>query len=150
MADRARRCRYPGDMTAEGDITSEQPPDADEGPGAEGGAPAAGDGGLFDRLRHELTDERSQIGSQLGELGHDEDSLAFDENFADSAQVAAEQGENRALAAQLREQLDDIDAALRRLDDGTYGRCEVCGVDIGEARLDAMPATRWCIEHAGG
>lgn len=130
-------------MDADADTTSERPAGSRQGESGEGN-------GLFDRLRDELAGERSQLGAQLGELGEGEDALAFDENFADSAQVAAEQGENRALASQLREQLDDIDAALRRLDDGTYGRCEVCGVAIADARLEAMPATRWCIEHAVG
>jgi DnaK suppressor protein len=38
--------------------------------------------------------------------------------------------------------------ALQRLEDGTYGRCEACGVAIEPARLEAMPATRFCISHA--
>ena len=72
-----------------------------------------------------------------------------DDNFADSGQVAAEQGETQALAAQLRDQLDDVEQALAKLDEGTYGPCEVCGEPIGDARLEVMPATRFCIEHAG-
>jgi DnaK suppressor protein len=98
--------------------------------------------------RAQLADEAGQISSQLRELGRDESSLDYDDNFADSGQVAAEQGENQALAGQLREQLDDIEAAMARLDEGTYGRCEVCGQPIGDARLEIMPATRFCIEHA--
>jgi RNA polymerase-binding transcription factor DksA len=100
-------------------------------------------------VRAELEQEREQLSAQLRELGRDESSLTFDDNFADSGQVAAEQGENLALAAQLRDQLDDVEAALARLDAGTYGTCEVCGRPIGEARLEVMPATRFCIEHAG-
>ena len=41
----------------------------------------------------------------------------------------------------------DVEHALRRLDDGTYGTCEVCGVAIDEARLTAAPAARTCAEH---
>jgi DnaK suppressor protein len=100
-------------------------------------------------LRPALEAEGRHLREQLKELDRDESSLAFDENFADSAQVAAEQGENAALAVQLREQLDDVERALAKLDEGTYGRCEVCGEPIGEARLEAMPATRFCIQHAG-
>lgn len=100
-------------------------------------------------VRAELEEERNQLSEQLRELGRDESSLDFDDNFADSGQVAAEQGENQALAAQLRDQLDDVEAALARLDAGTYGTCEVCGRPIGEARLEVMPATRFCIDHAG-
>jgi RNA polymerase-binding protein DksA len=97
-------------------------------------------------MRASLEAERRHLRAQLGELESDsEESLDFDENFADSAQVAAEQGENRALAGSLREQLDDVDRALDKLDKGTYGLCERCGQPISEARLEAMPATQYCI-----
>lgn len=104
---------------------------------------------LFHRLRDDLVQEQANLAGQLSDIGEPGDAPDFDENFADSGQVAAEQGESRALAGQLRDQLDDVESALARLDEGTYGLCEVCGEPIGEARLEAMPATRWCIEHAG-
>ena len=94
-----------------------------------------------------LEDEREHLKAQLADLGVD-GGIAYDENFADSGQVAAEQGENRALIGQLEETLSEVERALAKLDEGTYGRCEVCGNDIGEARLEAMPATRYCIDHA--
>lgn len=100
-------------------------------------------------IRAALDAEAAQLREQIRELGRAESSLQFDDNFADSAQVAAEQGEFQALAAQLREQLEDVERALRKLDEGTYGLCEVCGEPIGEARLEVMPATRFCINHAG-
>jgi RNA polymerase-binding transcription factor DksA len=95
-------------------------------------------------VRASLEEERAQLGEQLTEL----DGGAFDENFADSGQVAAEQGEAHALASSLREQLDDVEAALAKLDEGTYGLCERCSEPIAEARLEAVPASRFCIEHA--
>ncbi len=76
------------------------------------------------------------------------DPLAYDDNFADSAQVTAELGENQIMIATNTEQLDDIDAALARLDAGTYGICDQCGGPIGDARLEAMPVARFCIDHA--
>ena len=76
------------------------------------------------------------------------DGGAFDENFADSGQVAAEQGEVQALAASLRDQLDAVEQALVKLDEGTYGLCERCQKPIPAARLEAVPASRFCIEHA--
>lgn len=105
-----------------------------------------GNGGT---LRDGLETEATQLRDRIAELETEESPLAYDENFADSGQVAAEQGENLALAAQLREQLDDIERALTKLDDGTYGVCEVCGEPIAEARLEAIPAARFCIQHAG-
>ena len=99
-------------------------------------------------LRASLEEERGQLQSQLAEFDDDSD-LSYDENFADSAQVAGQQGANRALSGQLSENLAEVERALAKMDDGTYGRCEACGKEIAEARLEAMPATRFCIDHAG-
>jgi RNA polymerase-binding transcription factor DksA len=99
--------------------------------------------------RQLLEDERRQLQSELSELGHGEGGgLDYDPNFADTSQVTAERGEADALAGQLQETLDEVARALQRLEDGTYGMCEVCGVAIAPARLEAMPATRFCINHA--
>ncbi len=100
-------------------------------------------------LREQLDAERADLERQLGELSIDGTSGEdFDENFADSAQVAAELGEHLSLAATLREQLKDVEGAIARIEDGSYGLCSVCGAEIGEARLEAMPATPFCITHA--
>lgn len=56
--------------------------------------------------------------------------------------MAQASGERRA--AQLRE----IDAALRRIDDGSYGDCERCDAPINPRRLDADPTARLCIDCA--
>lgn len=98
--------------------------------------------------RAQLDAEREALRRQLSELGAGSDGLAFDEGFADSSQVAAEQGEVRVLVANLRALLDDVERALQKLDDGSYGRCETCGEPIAEARLEAMPASRYCLQHA--
>ena len=76
------------------------------------------------------------------------DSGTYDEGFADSGQVTAERGEVDALVGSLRDTLSDIDEALTKLDDGTYGICENCSRPIGEPRLEAMPAARLCIACA--
>lgn len=52
------------------------------------------------------------------------------------------------LAGSERELLGEIDAALTRIDDGTYGVCEETGEPIGLARLEAKPWARLCIEAA--
>lgn len=103
---------------------------------------------LTQTLRASLEEERGQLKAQLAELDDDSD-LSYDENFADSAQVAGQQGANRALHGQLSENLAEVERALAKMDDGTYGQCEACGEDIAEPRLEAMPATRFCIDHAG-
>ena len=95
-------------------------------------------------VRASLEAERTQRNEQLTEM----DGGGFDENFADSGQVAAEQGEVHALASSLRDQLDAVEQALVKLDEGTYGLCERCQQPIPAARLEAVPASRFCIEHA--
>jgi RNA polymerase-binding protein DksA len=53
-----------------------------------------------------------------------------------------------ALIGQAREHLGEIDAALRRLADGSYGTCERCGNPIAAARLIARPVAARCIRCA--
>jgi DnaK suppressor protein len=94
--------------------------------------------------------EQEQLRAELSELGFDDGrtGLDYDANFADTSQVTAERGEAEALAGTLKESLEEVAAAIARLDEGTYGTCEACGVAINPARLEAMPATRFCIDHA--
>ena len=102
-----------------------------------------------ENLRATLLREQADLRQRIDELDiHKSGSLKFDENFADSGQVAAEQGENQALAAILQEQLDDVERALAHIDGGDYGLCEQCGEPIDDSRLEAVPAARFCITHA--
>jgi DnaK suppressor protein len=105
------------------------------------------DQSLLSTVRGDLADERDRLNAQIAGLEPGGGS-SFDDNFADSGQVAAEQGENKVLASQLRSELDEVERALAKLEDGTYGQCETCGQPISAARLEAMPATRYCIDHA--
>jgi len=99
---------------------------------------------LASTLRAQLEEERTSLQRQLAELV----GVSFDEGFADSSQVAAEQGEVRVLADNLRALLTEVEHALAKFDTDTYGVCEVCGEAISEPRLEAMPATRFCVNHA--
>jgi DnaK suppressor protein len=97
-----------------------------------------------------LEEERANLLRRIDELtvGGEVD-LEFDDDFADRGQVASERGENHSLADVLQAQLDLVDGALARFDEGTYGTCAVCGNAIGAERLEAIPATDRCIEHVG-
>lgn len=70
----------------------------------------------------------------------------------DSAEQAAQLGNVAvvsALEAEATAEIAAIDAALRRLDDGTYGICVSCGDEISAARLAARPASAECVDCAG-
>lgn len=101
-------------------------------------------------VRAQLEQERDELRHRLTELGFADGGtgLDYDANFADSSQVTAERGEAEALATTLRETLTEVEHALAKLEAGTYGTCENCGKPIPEARLEAMPAARFCIDCA--
>jgi len=101
-------------------------------------------------LRASLETERDTLSQQLLDLGfgEGETGLEYDSNFADSSQVTAERGEAEARAASLKEALEDVTHALTKFDEGTYGKCESCNEPISEARLEAMPSARYCINCA--
>jgi DnaK suppressor protein len=99
--------------------------------------------------REILEKERTGLAHQLAELGYgDAGTLKYDSNFADTSQVTAERGEAEALAGELKDALAEVEAALTRVANGTYGRCVKCGQPISPARLEAMPATPLCITCA--
>jgi RNA polymerase-binding transcription factor DksA len=76
------------------------------------------------------------------------DSNADDEHDPEGATIAFERSQVAALVLQVRGHLAEVEAAVQRLDRGTYGTCEGCGQPIAPARLEARPASRTCIECA--
>lgn len=100
-------------------------------------------------LRASLEAEQAGLIRQLADMGFGESgALTFDQNFADSSQVTAERGEAEALAGSLKESLSEVQHALGKFDEGTYGVCERCGQPIAPDRLEAMPAARLCMNCA--
>lgn len=79
-----------------------------------------------------------------------ESANADDEHDPEGATIAFERQHADALITAARERLAEIDAALARVNDGSYGRCAACGQPIGGARLDARPAASVCIGCASG
>lgn len=78
------------------------------------------------------------------------DSNADDEHDPEGQTIAWERQQVEALGASARRRLGEVDAALRRLDDGTYGVCEVCGRSLSPERLEARPTATRCVAHAAG
>ncbi len=73
---------------------------------------------------------------------------ADDEHDPEGATIAFERQHTAALLGQARDQLAQIDAAMERLADGSYGVCERCGQPIAAARLAARPTATTCITCA--
>ncbi|HEV3365173.1 MAG TPA: TraR/DksA C4-type zinc finger protein [Acidimicrobiia bacterium] len=73
---------------------------------------------------------------------------ALDQHQGDIGTETFEREKDFSLLEQLEAEISDLDAALRKIDEGTYGRCEVCDQEIDAERLEAMPGTRTCVEHA--
>ena len=67
-------------------------------------------------------------------------------HFADDATDIMEQEKDLALKGNLEERIRDVERALGRLADGTYGICENCGRPINPERLEALPSARLCID----
>ena len=65
---------------------------------------------------------------------------------ADVGTETFEREKDVSIIEQVEAELADVEHALRRLDEGTYGLCEACGKPIGDARLDAIPAARLCVD----
>jgi len=98
-----------------------------------------------------LRDERANLVHQLSELGANEDGqlrddVSYGEGFADAASATAERTEVIGLVDSVKAMLDNVDAALERIDDGTYGTCAECGKKIGRARIEFRPESIYCVD----
>jgi DnaK suppressor protein len=71
-----------------------------------------------------------------------------DEHDPEGSTIAYERSQIAAFITQAEEHLAEIEAAQRRIADGTYGLCQMCGDAIPEGRLEARPTARTCMAHA--
>jgi RNA polymerase-binding transcription factor DksA len=97
--------------------------------------------GLIADLRSEGLDEEES--AQSGELTH------YDQHPADQGSETFEREKDLAILEQLESDLAEIEAALARLDDGTYGVDEVTGEPIDPERLAAYPHARTNVDTSG-
>ena len=98
-----------------------------------------------------LRDERANLVHQLSELGANDagelrDDVDYGEAFADAAAATAERTEVIGLVDSVKRMLDDVDVALERLVDGSYGTCAECGKKIGKARIEFRPESIYCVD----
>ena len=91
--------------------------------------------------RSELLADMARLKGEAREAGEAQVRDGTDEASADEAS-------GEALEEVTRESrtLEQVEDALKRVADGTYGKCVICGRAIGEARLEAIPWTPYCLE----
>jgi len=107
---------------------------------------AAGREKFLAKVRENLLETKSKL---LEEVDTDQKAQrdANKDEGMDAYDLASEERDreiNFILSDRERVKLQQIDDALARLDDGSYGICESCGLEIAEERLEAMPFTRLC------
>ncbi|MET0469224.1 MAG: TraR/DksA C4-type zinc finger protein [Aeromicrobium sp.] len=103
-----------------------------------------------------LEDERETATRMLAALTRDftgiveasAGSNADDEHDPEGATIAFERSQVTTMIEQARDRLVQIEAAVERVHDGTYGTCESCGRRIPDGRLEARPVARTCIACA--
>jgi DnaK suppressor protein len=93
--------------------------------------------GIRDDLRREQEEATSETGGELS---------SFDQHPGDIGTETFEMEKNVSLLEQVSDELQEIEAAFERLERGEYGICQACGRPIGDERLEAMPAARFCVE----
>ena len=99
--------------------------------------------GERERLRH-AANAVHHDGSLLEETG--DLAIGADDHLADSATETYLRELDEGLEETAEHVLVEIDAALVRIEDGTYGVCSACGGPIGEERLEAVPYATLCID----
>jgi DnaK suppressor protein len=111
-----------------------------------------------DRFRTLLEHERGRVQSTLdhlhsehpGSLEEETEELATasDNHMGDVASTTLDREIDYSLGDNSEQVLAEIDAALKRIDDGTFGRCTKCGREIALERLEARPWASLCIDDA--
>ena len=95
--------------------------------------------------RSVLLDERARLLAELAEGIVAPDAMTYGSQAAAASQVFAQQ-RDLALRDRADHQLALVDAALARIEDGTFGSCVRCGQPIAPERLDALPWAPRCID----
>lgn len=114
-----------------------------------------------DHFRSRLEEEKAELERQLQTVGRRNPSNPGDweavqqdtgqePDPTDQADLMEQYSENTAILNDLELRYNDVIAALKRIEDGTYGVCEVSGEPIEEDRLEADPAARTSKAHMNG
>ena len=100
----------------------------------------------YERARQQLVEERAKLREQLERLEATEyQSIGYSNHIADDATDAFEQTVGVALQRKIEATSEEVQRALAKFENGTYGLCETCGARIDRARLEILPHARHCL-----
>jgi RNA polymerase-binding protein DksA len=107
------------------------------------------------KARTLLVAERERLTETLEELESSTDAQkeslqelsVYDQHQGDIGTETFEMEKDLSIIESVQAGLRDVDEALQRVEEGTFGRCQRCGAPIADERLEAMPAARLCLEH---
>ncbi|HBI16760.1 MAG: hypothetical protein UR60_C0039G0008 [Candidatus Moranbacteria bacterium GW2011_GWF2_34_56] len=110
----------------------------------------------FKRFEEILTEQKNKLEGELGRIAkptsdngdYETTHEEIGSDREDNASEVEEYVENVALESNLEEQLKDINHALEKIKNGTYGVCEECGANISPERLEANPSAKKCMQCA--
>lgn len=91
-----------------------------------------------------LESERVRLGKEIAEYEAPVDFGTDIDGADEEADEAEEVGNRIAIAIDLKKQLEEVDRALERIQDGSYGRCVKCGQEISPKVLDIAPESELC------
>lgn len=104
--------------------------------------------GFEARLQQDRKAALDSVQEEIRQTGDPDDTSLekIPNDTGDRSEMDRETDTTISMAQRHAAELEEIDAALGRIAEGTYGECEECGGDIGAARLEAQPTARLCIE----
>jgi DnaK suppressor protein len=104
------------------------------------------------KIRTALEDRRHRLEDELARLTAPPEggtNLSFGKRIGDGTTEAVERISTTATAQSVSASLADVDRALAKLDEGTYGECDRCGLPIGSERMAAVPWAAHCVQCSG-
>ncbi len=100
----------------------------------------------IERLKEKLIEQREHIRKKIESLQNDAVAGSDTTNWEEDGTDIFDREFAFKMAGSVNEHLNQIDDALRMIEDGTYGICEMCGKKIGRLRMEALPFCKTCIQ----
>ena len=104
-----------------------------------------------DEVRANLTARLAEIDAEMAQMEQppDQGAISFGKRIGEGTSIAIDRFAQVGVHDRMQRTRADVVRALEKLDEDSYGTCDVCGRPIGEGRLEALPWAVLCVEDAG-